>query len=75
MPEGSENVPAGTGPGGSNASNMSIASPSRFLPRVEIGDILNSWEEFADWKQRTSRLLWFYGGMGWKGQFVGLVKL
>ena len=67
MPEGSENVPAGTGPGGSNDTNMSIASPSRVLPRVEVGDILNSWEEFADWKQLTSRLLWFYVGMSPEG--------
>ena len=59
MPEGSEENPVVGGPGGSNmSSNNYIASPSRVLPRVEVGDILNSWEEFAEWKQRTSRLLW-----------------
>ena len=67
MPEGSEEmpvkIPAEGGPGGSTSSNASIASPSRVLPRVEAGDVLNSWEEFAEWKQRTSRMLWFYGGM------------
>ena len=64
MPEGSEQIPVEGGPGGSNMSgNMSMASPSRVLPRVEVGDVFNSWEEFAEWKQKTSRLLWFYGGM------------
>ena len=67
MPEGSEEnpvkIPVEGGPGGSTTSNNSIASPSRVLPRVEAGDVLNSWEKFAEWKQRTSRMLWFYGGM------------
>ena len=67
MPEGSEQIPVEGGPGGSMSSNMSIASPSRVLPRVEAGDVLNSWEEFVEWKQKTSRLLWFYGGMSPEG--------
>ena len=68
MPEGLENNPIEGGPGGLNMSgNMSIASPSRVLPRVEAGDVLKSWEEFAEWKQKTTCLLWFYGGMSPEG--------
>ena len=38
----------GLDPTRSNPSNMSVASSSRVLPRVEAGDILTSWDEFGN---------------------------
>ena len=50
-------------PVGSNVSTSSGASSSRVLPRVEAGDVLVSWDDFAGWKLRTQRLIRFYGIM------------
>ena len=46
---------------------MSVACSSQVLPWVEVGDVLTLWEEFADWKQHTTRLIQFYGGMSVEG--------
>ena len=48
-------------------SNMPVASSSQVLPRVEAGDVLTSWEQLCKWKQRTTRLIPFYGGMSVEG--------
>ena len=50
-----------------SSSNMSVACSSQVLPWVEVGDVLTLWEEFADWKQHTTRLIQFYGGMSVEG--------
>ena len=59
--------PVGSDPVESCNSNMVDASSARVLPRVEAGSVLTSWQEFDDWKQRTTLLLRFYGGMSVEG--------
>ena len=50
-----------------SASNLSVASPSRILPRVEAGEVLTSWELFGSWKTRTALMLRFYCAMAPEG--------
>ena len=64
---GAPKTSAEVDPAGSYVCNMSVASSSRVLPRVEAGDILISKEELGKWKQRTSLahpILWWHVSEG-----------
>ena len=60
-------IPFGSDPVESCNGNMFDASLARVLPRVEAGSVLTSWQEFGDWKQRTTLRIRFYGGMSVEG--------